>query len=335
MYLTLHADTAGGIVQRNNRLPLVAPAARLPAAVALDGDVAQHRPGSTSPTTNILEFWLFQPDGQPARLGRREAGVRPGHRERGCRGDRARHLDRERRGHPLHRTAVRGPRAASTPSAPTSGSSTPRPTTSASWATDPTRSWRTGAAGQAAALHRVLSSAVRSFLGATSARAAPTATASLDTEDLNGDTGLDLTGTNENVFRYIVDLAADSFFVRNGVTRATGQHRGVETVPDSDSPAERAINTPTLRLVQHLRVTVVTPPDAGAPDSVARLAMARLRFVGSPWVRRSDTPIEGLTGADRRGARRGGHLGDLDRESRRSGVRVAAGRAREHRPAGR
>ena len=120
----------------------------------------------------------------------------------------------------------------------------------------------------------------------------------LDTEDLNGDTGLDLIGTNENVFRYVVDLASDSFFVRNGAT--TDDHGRPATWKLYRIPIRRptaVLNTPTLRLVQHLRMTVVTPPDAGEPDIVARFAMARLRFVGSPWVRRSDTPILGLTGA--------------------------------------
>ncbi|MEP7175464.1 MAG: hypothetical protein ABI860_02850 [Gemmatimonadales bacterium] len=121
----------------------------------------------------------------------------------------------------------------------------------------------------------------------------------LDTEDLNGDLGLDLTGTNENVFRYVVDLAADSFFVRNGVTSTDNQGRSstwkLYRIPIRQPSA--VLNTPTLRLAQHLRVTFVTPPDAGQPDIVARMAMARLRFVGSPWVRRSETPILGLTGA--------------------------------------
>ncbi|MBA3556300.1 MAG: hypothetical protein H0W29_16320, partial [Gemmatimonadales bacterium] len=57
------------------------------------------------------------------------------------------------------------------------------------------------------------------------------------------------------------------------------------------------VNTPNLRLVRQLRITFATPQDIGQPDIVARLAMARLRFVGSPWTRRSDTPILGLSGA--------------------------------------
>jgi hypothetical protein len=87
--------------------------------------------------------------------------------------------------------------------------------------------------------------------------------------------------------------------VRNGVTTSDGKG-GTATwklyrVPIRQPSA--VLNTPTLRLIQHLRVTLVAPPDAGGADSIARVAMARLRFVGSPWVRRSETPIAGLTGA--------------------------------------
>jgi hypothetical protein len=116
----------------------------------------------------------------------------------------------------------------------------------------------------------------------------------LDTEDLNGDTGLDLTGANENSFRYVVDLAAGTDFVRNGVSDATGTWK-LYRVPIRQPTA--VLNTPTLRLAQHLRITFATPPDAGTPDIIAKMAMARLRFVGSPWTRRSETPILGLTGA--------------------------------------
>ncbi|MBA3497526.1 MAG: cell surface protein SprA, partial [Gemmatimonadales bacterium] len=120
----------------------------------------------------------------------------------------------------------------------------------------------------------------------------------LDTEDLNGDLGLDLTGANENVFRYVVDLAADSFFVRNGVSSTVdGQTTTWKLYRIPIRRPSAVLNTPTLRLAQHLRITFATPADAGQPDIVARLAMARLRFVGSPWTRRSETPILGLTGA--------------------------------------
>ena len=66
MYLTLHADTAGGIVQTNNAVALDPPAARLPAALALDGDVAQPDRASTSPTTSFSSSGSFsRPSSRP------------------------------------------------------------------------------------------------------------------------------------------------------------------------------------------------------------------------------------------------------------------------------
>ncbi|HEX2611447.1 MAG TPA: hypothetical protein VHK68_10590, partial [Gemmatimonadales bacterium] len=58
-----------------------------------------------------------------------------------------------------------------------------------------------------------------------------------------------------------------------------------------------SIGTPNPRLIQHLRITVAAPPDAGTPDVVARFAIARMRLVGSPWVRRAQSPIAGISGS--------------------------------------
>ncbi len=52
----------------------------------------------------------------------------------------------------------------------------------------------------------------------------------------------------------------------------------------------------------------------GQPDIVARFALARLRFVGSPWVRRAETPIAGISRSLGRAPRRGQRLDHLDRE---------------------
>ena len=59
MYLTLHADTAGGIVQQNNASRWSQPAPGLPAAVALDGHHAQLRPASTSAATTSSSSGSF------------------------------------------------------------------------------------------------------------------------------------------------------------------------------------------------------------------------------------------------------------------------------------
>lgn len=123
----------------------------------------------------------------------------------------------------------------------------------------------------------------------------------LDTEDLNSDFVLDAGGPNEDVNRYIVPLTDDQsgeHFVREGgrVTNADGStsvwrlYRVPLRTPDA------VLGTPNDRLVRQLRVTVAAPPDPGT-DRIARFALARMRFVGSSWVRRSLTPVEGLAGS--------------------------------------
>ena len=110
----------------------------------------------------------------------------------------------------------------------------------------------------------------------------------LDTEDLDGDQLLDATTTGDDVFRYVVDLARRDFYVRDGVTSRDALGRTATwrlyRIPLRESTD--LTGSPTLRLVKQLRITFATPPDAGAPDVIARIAMARMRFIGSPWTRR-------------------------------------------------
>jgi hypothetical protein len=123
---------------------------------------------------------------------------------------------------------------------------------------------------------------------------------SLDTEDLNGDNVLNASGPNENVFRYVASLKqGDKYFVRNGVQRqeADGSVSGWQLYRIPIRTPDATIGTPNLRLIQHLRLTVAAPPDLGQPDVVARFALARLRLVGSPWVRRAESPIAGISGS--------------------------------------
>jgi hypothetical protein len=122
----------------------------------------------------------------------------------------------------------------------------------------------------------------------------------LDSEDLNGDNVLNASGSTENVFRYVVSLEANGkYYVRDGVRSlpdSLGRVSKWELYRIPIRTPDRTIGTPNLRLIQHLRATVIAPPDAGT-DVVARFALARFRFVGSPWVRRAETPIAGLSGA--------------------------------------
>lgn len=117
----------------------------------------------------------------------------------------------------------------------------------------------------------------------------------LDTEDLDGDNSLNARGATDNAIRFVVDLNDLRYFVRNGVLdQSTGTGWKLYRVPLRLPDA--TVGTPNPRLVQHMRLTLVAP-DLGEPDRVARLALARVRVVGSPWVRRADAPIAGISGS--------------------------------------
>ncbi len=153
----------------------------------------------------------------------------------------------------------------------------------------------------AALCDRQLSSVVPVFpWGDLSARCT-NGNGSLDTEDLDGDLQLNATGPNDNVYRYVVPISSDSFKVPNRGIKTIGTNGRLSgwtlyRVPLAITNA-RAIGTPNIRLIKSLRITVVAPNDNGQPDVVGRFAFARMRFVGAPWVRRTDQPVAGLSGS--------------------------------------
>jgi len=118
-----------------------------------------------------------------------------------------------------------------------------------------------------------------------------------DSEDLDGDNRLDAAGPTDNTLRWVVDLRDTTrYFVRRGVQTPDGRggwslYRLPLRTPDFE------LGTPNIRLVKHLRMTMVGEADQGTADVRADFAMARVRFLGSPWVRRADRPIAGLAGA--------------------------------------
>ncbi len=148
---------------------------------------------------------------------------------------------------------------------------------------------------------RALSSAVPVFPWGDLSSRCTSGNGHLDTEDLNGDNLLDASGANENVFRYVVDLRDSTYIVKGRGQKSrdsSGQPDGwtLYRVP-LRGPNAVAIGAPNLRLIQQMRVTFVAPPDDGGSDIVGRLALARMRFVGAPWNRRAETPIAGLSGS--------------------------------------
>ena len=120
-----------------------------------------------------------------------------------------------------------------------------------------------------------------------------------DTEDLDGDNRLDITvgRIREDVFRYVFPIGSEQFFVRNGrsLVDANG---GVLTwrlyrIPFRADTVQ--IGSPNIRQVRALRMTVVAP-DQGPVEREFFIALARMRLVGAPWLKRSETPIKGING---------------------------------------
>jgi hypothetical protein len=154
--------------------------------------------------------------------------------------------------------------------------------------------------GPVALCQRVLSSSVPIFPWGDLSSRCTEGNGTLDTEDLNGDNVLNAAGPNDNVFRYVVNLVpGGKYFVRNGkqYQDAPGQFSQWELYRIPIRTPDDTIGTPDLHLIQNLRMLLAAPADAGTPDVVARFALARMRFVGSPWVRRAEKPIAGIAGS--------------------------------------
>jgi hypothetical protein len=299
LYLTLHADTAGGIVQTNNASRWSQP--RRDFKPRWRSMVTSLSPtGLDLSRDDFLEFWLFQPQGSPADSAGLRLMIDIGTVSEDAlaiapdsftvNGADTVFTGRQYVGQGVlntERTAI-GIFNADVDDIGILGD---RP--------DQITEVGAGPVEDLPLCDRVLTNAVALFPWGDLSSRCTRGNGQLDTEDLNGDGVLDADGANENVFRYVVNLAAGDFFVRDGVPTRDPQGNIVAVWKLYRIPIRQpttTINTPTLRLAKHLRLTLATPPDNGNPDVVARVAMARLRFIGSPWVRRAETPIAGLTG---------------------------------------
>jgi hypothetical protein len=122
-----------------------------------------------------------------------------------------------------------------------------------------------------------------------------------DTEDLNGDSRLDVTvgATEENVVRYVFPVGDDRFFVREGGvdTNAAGGRLVWRLYRLPFRTDTITIGAPNLRQIQSIRLTMVAP-DQGAEERELFIALARMRLVGAPWLKRAPTPIAGISGSD-------------------------------------
>jgi hypothetical protein len=123
----------------------------------------------------------------------------------------------------------------------------------------------------------------------------------VDSDDLNGDGHLDtlITATPESYFRYVFPIGDERYYVRDGGTVAGANstvagHWRLYRIPFRSDTIQ--VGTPNIRLIQQLRMTLVVPGN-GAQEHPVFFALARVKLVGAPWVKRAATPIPGLDGA--------------------------------------
>ena len=119
-----------------------------------------------------------------------------------------------------------------------------------------------------------------------------------DGEDLDGDLVLDAQGPSDDVFRYVVDLADTTFRVRSRTvidSKGKTSRWTLYRVPLRSPTA--TIGNPNMRLIKEMRLAILTPPDNGTEEPVIRFAMAMLRLTGAPWIARAPAPIEGISGS--------------------------------------
>jgi hypothetical protein len=122
----------------------------------------------------------------------------------------------------------------------------------------------------------------------------------LNTEDLDGDNRLDVNvGTvQEDFMRYVFPIGDDQYFVREGgrYTEEPGEtwRWRLYRIPLRVDTVQ--VGQPDITQVQSLRMTLVAP-DQGTGEREFSISLARMRFVGAPWIKRAETPISGLSGS--------------------------------------
>ncbi len=140
----------------------------------------------------------------------------------------------------------------------------------------------------------------------------------LDEEDIDLDGQLNMTdataASQERFKRFVVDLADRSTWTRVGRCQRNApieapadsiEQCWVQVRLDWRSPTD-SMGVQNDRRVRALRLSMVS--NAALPDSAfTGTALARLRLVGAPWLKRAERPISGLAG-DSAGSLTGGYV---------------------------
>jgi hypothetical protein len=132
----------------------------------------------------------------------------------------------------------------------------------------------------------------------------------LDEEDIDLDLTLNLTAAQreeERLRRYIIDLADPSTYNRVGTCNLTNIDTTAAGSPTPTSlcwvqvrvpfraPDDSLNGGPNLRRIRSARITMISGEGMG-DDAFATLPLARLRLLGSPWIKRNDRTVRGIAG---------------------------------------
>ena len=125
----------------------------------------------------------------------------------------------------------------------------------------------------------------------------------LDEEDLDADNAL---RKDDRALRYIVDLTDSTSWDRRGECgRPVNDPNGARPVGSTmcwvhvrlpfSAPVDTINGGPLVRRVQAVRITAISPSGA-RDDAFITTAIARLRLVGAPWLKRASRPLTGIAG---------------------------------------
>lgn len=130
----------------------------------------------------------------------------------------------------------------------------------------------------------------------------------LDEEDIDGDGVLNLTSSEreqEQIDRYVINLADPARYTRVGKCSPAPVTQ-FPTQPDSvcwvlvrvpfQSPDD-SLGSPLRRRTRALRITMISGAGLG-DEEFDRIAIARLRLTGAPWLKRSPNAVKGIAGEE-------------------------------------
>jgi hypothetical protein len=119
-----------------------------------------------------------------------------------------------------------------------------------------------------------------------------------DTEDLDGDNILNAQGPNDDVFRYVINLATDSakYFLRSHLIVSLGDTASWTIYRVPLHMANDTIGNPDIHLIKQMRLAFVEPAASIEPSPTIRFALALMQFTGAAWIARSDRPDSTISG---------------------------------------